>query len=202
MPTPMEKFLKAMRGLEKTRNPYQPEYRVTPEKRNAEQRAAVSGREGSKYGTVIPQRGEGANEAASAAFDEQLSAIYSASNSGAQTPSVGPRDLMQHAENLRYAGVTDFISTKLKSVGVNVFRISPETEKKIEANTIGFMTKLQDQMLPVGIMYDKLRKQYGNIPQEYDAYFKEQLYQGLIEPLVMKFRNDVSASFDPAHCYV
>jgi hypothetical protein len=31
MPTPMEKFLKAMRGLEKTRNPYQPEYRVTPE---------------------------------------------------------------------------------------------------------------------------------------------------------------------------
>jgi hypothetical protein len=159
---------------------------------NAEQRAAVSGREGSKYGTVIPQRGEGANEAAMAAFDEQLSAIYSASNSGAQTPSVGPRDLMQHAENLRYAGVTDFISTKLKSVGVNVFRISPETEKKIEANTIGFMTKLQDQMLPVGIMYDKLRKQYGNIPQEYDAYFKEQLYQGLIEPLVMKFRNDVS----------
>jgi hypothetical protein len=163
-----------------------------PRERNAEQRAAVSGREGSKYGTVIPQRGEGANEAASAAFDEQLSAIYSASNSGAQTPSVGPRDLMQHAENLRYAGVTDFISTKLKSVGVNVFRISPETEKKIEANTIGFMTKLQDQMLPVGIMYDKLRKQYGNIPQEYDAYFKEQLYQGLIEPLVMKFRNDVS----------
>jgi hypothetical protein len=163
-----------------------------PRERNAEQRAAVSGREGSKYGTVIPQRGEGANEAASAAFDEQLSAIYSSSNSGAQTPSVGPRDLMQHAENLRYAGVTDFISTKLKSVGVNVFRISPETEKKIEANTIGFMTKLQDQMLPVGIMYDKLRKQYGNIPQEYDAYFKEQLYQGLIEPLVMKFRNDVS----------
>jgi hypothetical protein len=163
-----------------------------PRERNAEQRAAVSGREGSKYGTVIPQRGEGANEAAMAAFDEQLSAIYSASNSGAQTPSVGPRDLMQHAENLRYAGVTDFISTKLKSVGVNVFRISPETEKKIEANTIGFMTKLQDQMLPVGIMYDKLRKQYGNIPQEYDAYFKEQLYQGLIEPLVMKFRNDVS----------
>jgi hypothetical protein len=163
-----------------------------PRERNAEQRAAVSGREGSKYGTVIPQRGEGANEAASAAFDEQLSAIYSASNSGAQTPSVGPRDLMQHAENLRYAGVTDFISTKLKSVGVNVFKISPETEKKIEANTIGFMTKLQDQMLPVGIMYDKLRKQYGNIPQEYDAYFKEQLYQGLIEPLVMKFRNDVS----------
>jgi hypothetical protein len=163
-----------------------------PRERNAEQRAAVSGREGSKYGTVIPQRGEGANEAAMAAFDEQLSAIYSSSNSGAQTPSVGPRDLMQHAENLRYAGVTDFISTKLKSVGVNVFRISPETEKKIEANTIGFMTKLQDQMLPVGIMYDKLRKQYGNIPQEYDAYFKEQLYQGLIEPLVMKFRNDVS----------
>jgi hypothetical protein len=38
--------------------------------------------------------------------------------------------------------------------------------------------------------------------KQYDAYFKEQLYQGIIEPLVMKFRNDVSTSYDPAHCYV
>jgi hypothetical protein len=159
---------------------------------NAEQRAAVSGREGSKYGTVIPQRGEGANEAAMAAFDEQLSAIYVSSNSGAQTPNVGPRDLMRHFEDLRYTGVTDFISSTLKNVGVKVFRVNPETEKKIESNTIGFISKLQDDMLPVGIMYDKLRKAYGSIPQAYDAYFKEQLYHGIIEPLVMKFRNDVS----------
>jgi hypothetical protein len=159
---------------------------------NAEQRAAVSGREGSKYGTVIPQRGEGANEAAMAAFDEQLSAIYVSSNSGAQTPNVGPRDLMRHFEDLRYTGVTDFISSTLKGVGVKVFRVNPETEKKIESNTIGFISKLQDDMLPVGIMYDKLRKAYGSIPQAYDAYFKEQLYHGIIEPLVMKFRNDVS----------
>jgi hypothetical protein len=163
-----------------------------PRERNAEQRAAVSGREGSKYGTVIPQRGEGANEAAMAAFDEQLSAIYVSSNSGAQTPNVGPRDLMRHFEDLRYTGVTDFISSTLKNVGVKVFRVNPETEKKIESNTIGFISKLQDDMLPVGIMYDKLRKAYGSIPQAYDAYFKEQLYHGIIEPLVMKFRNDVS----------
>jgi hypothetical protein len=99
---------------------------------------------------------------------------------------------MRHFEDLRYTGVTDFISSTLKNVGVKVFRVNPETEKKIESNTIGFISKLQDDMLPVGIMYDKLRKAYGSIPQAYDAYFKEQLYHGIIEPLVMKFRNDVS----------
>jgi hypothetical protein len=35
--------------------------------------------------------------------------------------------------------LTSFLAAALKSVGVKVFRVSPETEKKIEANTIGFM---------------------------------------------------------------
>jgi hypothetical protein len=136
-----------------------------------------------------PVAGQDAIPFAQEEAKRQLSRLLSSTSINRQTPSVGPSDLMRHAETLRYAGVQEGMASIINKVaGVTPFKVDYDS---IDDATTGFMTKLQDDMLPVGKMYDALRKQGFNIPQEYDAYFKEQLYQGNRAPKVKSFLDNV-----------
>jgi hypothetical protein len=136
-----------------------------------------------------PVTGQDAIPFAQEESKRQLSRLLSSTSINRQTPSVGPSDLMRHAENLRYAGVQEGMANIINKVaGVTPFKVDYAA---IDDATTGFMTKLQDDMLPVGRMYDALRKQGFKIPQEYDAYFKEQLYQGNRAPKVKSFLDNV-----------
>jgi hypothetical protein len=136
-----------------------------------------------------PVAGQDAIPFAQEEAKRQLSRLLSSTSINRQTPSVGPSDLMRHAETLRYAGVQEGMANIINKVaGVTPFKVDYDS---IDDATTGFMTKLQDDMLPVGKMYDALRKQGFNIPQEYDAYFKEQLYQGNRAPKVKSFLDNV-----------
>jgi hypothetical protein len=132
-----------------------------------------------------PVAGQDAIPFAQEEAKRQLSRLLSSTSINRQTPSVGPSDLMRHAETLRYAGVQEGMANIINKVaGVTPFKVDYDA---IDDATTGFMTKLQDDMLPVGKMYDALRKQGFKIPQEYDAYFKEQLYQGNRAPKIKNF---------------
>jgi hypothetical protein len=136
-----------------------------------------------------PVTGQDAIPFAQEEAKRQLSRLLSSTSINRQTPSVGPSDLMRHAENLRYAGVQEGMANIINKVaGVTPFKVDYAA---IDDATTGFMTKLQDDMLPVGKMYDALRKQGFKIPQEYDAYFKEQLYQGNRAPKIKNFIDNV-----------
>jgi hypothetical protein len=136
-----------------------------------------------------PVTGQDAIPFAQEEAKRQLSRLLSSTSINRQTPSVGPSDLMRHAENLRYAGVQEGMANIINKVaGVTPFKVDYDS---IDDATTGFMTKLQDDMLPVGKMYDALRKQGFKIPQEYDAYFKEQIYQGNRAPKIKNFIDNV-----------
>ena len=100
----------------------------------------------------------------------------------AKTRYIGPDDLAARAEGLRYTKVQD---TMAKALGKLPFVSNEDAQAKTEA----FMTKLQDSMLPLGKMYDKLREKYGPgvITQDMDAYFQETLMHGVAGPKKEKF---------------
>ena len=95
---------------------------------------------------------------------------------------IGPSDLADRAEGIRYTKVQE---TMAKTLGKLPFVKNEDAHAK----TIAFMTKLQDNMLPVGQMYDKLRDKYGPgvITQDLDAYFQETLMHGVSGPKKEKF---------------
>ena len=95
---------------------------------------------------------------------------------------VGPNDLSERAEMIRYTAVQDKIA---KYLGKLPFI----SDKGAQEKSAAFMTKLQDSMLPVGKMYDKLRDKYGPnvIAQDMDAYFQETLMHGVGGPKKEKF---------------
>jgi hypothetical protein len=100
----------------------------------------------------------------------------------AKTRYIGPDDLAARAEGIRYTKVQD---TMAKALGKLPFVSNEDAQAKTEA----FMTKLQDSMLPLGKMYDKLREKYGPgvITQDMDAYFQETLMHGVAGPKKEKF---------------
>ena len=106
-----------------------------------------------------------------------------------KTRYIGPDDLAARAEGLRYTRVQD---TMAKVLGKLPFVSNEDAQAKTEA----FMTKLQDSMLPLGKMYDKLREKYGPgvITQDMDAYFQETLLHGVTGPKKEKFDR---TSFNP-----
>ena len=107
----------------------------------------------------------------------------------AKTRYIGPDDLAARAEGIRYTKVQD---TMAKVLGKLPFVSNEDAQAKTEA----FMTKLQDSMLPLGKMYDKLREKYGPgvITQDMDAYFQETLLHGVTGPKKEKFDR---TSFNP-----
>ena len=118
----------------------------------------------------IPKRGK-----RRAAYNAKYSRIPQYSTVGQRsTPSIGPSDLAARAELIRYTKVQDVMARYLSKVPF-------VTDKVAKEKTEAFMTKLQDSMLPVGKMYDKLRERYGAnvIAQDMDAYFQETLVHGV-----------------------
>lgn len=118
----------------------------------------------------IPKRGK-----RRAAYNAKYSRIPQYSAVGQRsTPSIGPSDLAARAELIRYTKVQDVMARYLSKVPF-------VTDKVAKEKTEAFMTKLQDSMLPVGKMYDKLRERYGAnvIAQDMDAYFQETLVHGV-----------------------
>lgn len=126
----------------------------------------------------VPKRG-----VKRAAYEARYSRIPQYARVGqTATPFIGPSDLAARAESIRYTKVQDIMAKYLAKVPF----ISDRTaQEKTEA----FMTKLQDSMLPVGKMYDKLRERYGPnvITQDMDAYFQESLMHGVAGPKKEKF---------------
>ena len=107
--------------------------------------------------------------------------IYS-STPDTRSEYIGPSDLADRAEGIRYTKVQE---TMAKTLGKLPFVKNEDAHDK----TTAFMTKLQDNMLPVGQMYDKLRDKYGPgvITQDLDAYFQETLMHGVSGPKKEKF---------------
>lgn len=107
--------------------------------------------------------------------------IYS-STPDTRSEYIGPSDLADRAEGIRYTKVQE---TMAKTLGKLPFVRNEDAHAK----TAAFMTKLQDNMLPVGQMYDKLRDKYGPgvITQDLDAYFQETLMHGVSGPKKEKF---------------
>lgn len=54
------------------------------------------------------------------------------------------------------------------------------SDQKAEDATMTFLTKLQDRMLPVGKMIDKLRADGVNITDSMDTYLKESIFHGVV----------------------
>lgn len=95
---------------------------------------------------------------------------------------VGPSDLANRAESIRYTKVQDTMAKVIS-------KLPFVRNEDAHAKTTAFMTKLQDSMLPLGQMYDKLRDKYGPgvITQDLDAYFQETLMHGVSGPKKEKF---------------
>lgn len=142
-------------------------------------RFAVSDRDtAERLSEDIPPRGyERAN------FNQKNSRIpvYSRTTP-APTKGIGPMDLASRAEMTRYNKVQDVLGRTFKKMP---FMKNVDIEDK----TNRFFTKLQDSMLPLGVMYDKLRQKYGPgiISQDMDAYFQETLVHGVVGPKKEKF---------------
>jgi hypothetical protein len=141
------------------------------EKPNGEREATVA-RNGGVGGRARPKRGAEAVAAAKKEDLTRLSRMAAHTPMGRPTPFTGHSDLMKHAESLRYAAVQGAVSRLIQRTVGKYFKIDPTI---IDKKTANFFKKMQDDMIHVGKLYDTLRSRGIDIPQEYDAYFQEQL---------------------------
>ena len=102
-------------------------------------------------------------------------------------------ELQQRMDAIEYTkvqrNIADFIGRAAKAARLT------DDEEAVSQSVKDFFTKMQDDMLSVGEMYDKLRKQGFHIDQDLDAYAYEQRSQRLTGPKKEKFD---STFFRPA----
>lgn len=115
---------------------------------------------------------------------KMLSKLMSDTPLSQATPNFGPADLEQTMQNLRYAGVQESIASGLSKLG-KPFNVDKE---KIDAGTTWLFTKMQDDFVRVGQVYDKLRAKGASIARDMDAYFQELLMHGVQGPKKEKFQ--------------
>jgi hypothetical protein len=144
---------------------------VLPTRPNGDSEATVA-RNGGVGGRAKPKRGAEAVAEANKEDPIRLSRMVAHAAQAKPTPFTGHSDLLQHAESLRYAAVQGEVSRLIQRTVGKYFKIDP---KIIDNKTANFFKKMQDDMIHVGKLYDNLRAKGINIPQEYDAYFQEQL---------------------------
>jgi hypothetical protein len=144
---------------------------VLPTRPNGDSEATVA-RNGGIGSRAKPKRGAAAVAEAKKDTPVRLSRLMAHTPQGRATPFTGHSDLLKHADSLRYAAVQGAVSRLIQRTVGKYFKIDPSI---IEDKTTNFFKKMQDDMIHVGKLYDTLRGRGIDIPQEYDAYFQEQL---------------------------
>lgn len=144
---------------------------VLPTEPNGDSEATVA-RNGGVGRRAKPKRGVEAVAEAKKQDLERFSRMVAHAPQAMATPFTGHSDLLKHSEGLRYAAVQGAVSRLIQRTVGKYFKIDPSI---IESKTANFFKKMQDDMIHVGKLYDNLRAKGINIPQEYDAYFQEQL---------------------------
>jgi hypothetical protein len=144
---------------------------LLPQTPNGDSEATVA-RNGGIGSRAKPKRGAEAVAEAKKETPVRLSRLMAHTPQGRATPFTGHSDLLKHADTLRYAAVQGAVSRLIQRTVGKYFKIDPSI---IEDKTTNFFKKMQDDMIHVGKLYDNLRGKGIDIPQEYDAYFQEQL---------------------------
>lgn len=144
---------------------------LLPKTPNGDSEATVA-RNGGVGSRAKPKRGAAAVAEAKKDTPVRLSRLMAHTPQGRATPFTGHSDLLKHADSLRYAAVQGAVSRLIQRTVGKYFKIDPSI---IEEKTTNFFKKMQDDMIHVGKLYDTLRGRGIDIPQEYDAYFQEQL---------------------------
>jgi hypothetical protein len=144
---------------------------LLPQTPNGDSEATVA-RNGGIGSRAKPKRGAAAVAEAKKETPVRLSRLMAHTPQGRATPFTGHSDLLKHADTLRYAAVQGAVSRLIQRTVGKYFKIDPSI---IEDKTTNFFKKMQDDMIHVGKLYDNLRGKGIDIPQEYDAYFQEQL---------------------------
>lgn len=145
--------------------------KVLPAAPNGDSEATVA-RNGGIGRRAKPKRGVEAVAEAKKQDPERFSRMVAHAPQAMATPFTGHSDLLKHSEGLRYAAVQGAVSRLIQRTVGKYFKIDPSI---IDNKTANFFKKMQDDMIHVGKLYDNLRAKGINIPQEYDAYFQEQL---------------------------
>ncbi len=144
---------------------------LLPKTPNGDSEATVA-RNGGIGRRAKPKRGAAAVAEAKKDTPVRLSRLMAHTPQGRATPFTGHSDLLKHSDTLRYAAVQGAVSRLIQRTVGKYFKIDPSI---IEDKTTNFFKKMQDDMIHVGKLYDNLRGRGIDIPQEYDAYFQEQL---------------------------
>lgn len=116
----------------------------------------------------------------------KFSRLSSSTAQPKSTPRFGPSDLEKTMQNLRYTGTQDVIANVLSKLG-KPFNVD---KKAAEDATQWLFTKLQDNFMSVGKVYDKMRAQGANISRDMDAYFQELRMHGIVGPKKEAFKKD------------
>ena len=95
-----------------------------------------------------------------------------------------PVQIEQKKYDLSYAKASDFIARKL---GYFI----PQSKSQDIADNI--ISKFQDEMIPLGRMYQELQENDVEIPDAFDAYLAEELYHGKV-PEELRARQDLYAA--------